>query len=169
MNYDSTKYRRLGHGDRVQEGDYILLEGGPVPVGAGWHMQLVDGSTEVFLRPIPQEKVAEFATGAIRSDAEGRGRFDLIPYEGLLPLAQRFELGANKFGDNNWLKGQPLSRLLSSMRRHAMQLGNDFSEDHAGAVMWNACAFATMVARVRAGLVPAEVDDIGWMKKEGSQ
>jgi hypothetical protein len=112
----------------------------------------------------------EFATGATRSDATDRGRFDLIPYEAMLSLARRYELGATRFGDRNWEKGQPLSRLLSSMRRHAHQTSQDFSEDHLGAVQWNAAAFVTMVARMEAGTLPKTLDDIGYFAgKEGAK
>jgi ABC-type uncharacterized transport system YnjBCD substrate-binding protein len=56
------------------------------------------------------------------------------------------------------------------MRRHAHQIGQDFSEDHLGAVQWNAAAFVTMVARMEAGTLPKTLDDIGYFAgKEASQ
>lgn len=166
MEFDKTKYRQLMRGERVQDGDMILTESGPMPAGCAWWSTLIDGCPEIFLRPLPQEKVAEFKTGAVRSDADGRGRFDLIPFEGILPLAKRFELGAKRFGDRNWEKGQPTARLLESMRRHAQQVNEDFSEDHIGAVMWNACALATIVSRIKAGRLPVELDDAGYIERE---
>jgi hypothetical protein len=39
----------------------------------------------------------------------------------------------------------------------------DFSEDHIGAVLFNAGAFVTIVTRIRAGLLPRELDDIGYI------
>lgn len=101
-----------------------------------------------------------FTTGSVRSQQEGRGRFDLIPYEGILALAKRFEDGAKVYGEHNWSKGQPLSRMLSSMRRHAFQIGHDDLEDHAAAVAWNAIAFIAIRERIKAGELPKELDDL---------
>jgi len=125
--------------------------------------RLVEQDDEfTFIRPLANPSHDTYATGARRSASEGRGRFDLVPYEAMLSLARRYEMGAKVFGDRNWEQGQPLSRLLSSMRRHAHQLNYCFKEDHAGAVLWNAAAFVTMVARMEAGILPKELDDIGW-------
>ena len=49
------------------------------------------------------------------------------------------------------------------MRRHASQVNFDFSEDHIGAVLFNAGAFVTIVTRIKAGLLPRELDDIGYI------
>jgi hypothetical protein len=167
-----------------QEGDIFVMYGTPVDfvrayVGATVATAERNDDWRVYRRiPCPKQgrdgdtdiAKTEFATGATRSDATDRGRFDLIPYEAMLSLARRYELGATRFGDRNWEKGQPLSRLLSSMRRHAHQIGQDFSEDHLGAVQWNAAAFVTMVARMEAGTLPKTLDDIGYFAgKETSQ
>jgi hypothetical protein len=173
MNYDANKYRALGVGETVREGDYYTYPGDTIPPelcrsSIGTIINAEDDA--VFLRPIEIDTPKDiFPSGAARSAAEGRGRFDLIPYEAMLSLAKRYEMGAKIFGENNWLKGQPLSRLLSSMRRHAHQINYDFGEDHVGAVLWNAAAFVTMVARVEAGLVPREIDDIGFFANREAQ
>lgn len=166
MNYDASKYRALGVGETVQEGDYYTFQGDDYePTRCkGLIGTVVPAEDDViYLRPvsiaIPKDT---YPTGAARSAAEGRGRFDLIPYEAMLSLARRYEMGAKLFGENNWLKGQPLSRLLSSMRRHAHQINYDFSEDHVGAVLWNAAAFVTITARIEAGILPKDLDDIGY-------
>lgn len=89
------------------------------------------------------EKV-EHESGATRHDAEGKGRFDLIPFEPLKRVAQHYELGA--FGDgeseghgpNNWMLGLPRDEMLSSAIRHLLQYNNgDTDEDHAAAAIWN--------------------------------
>lgn len=160
-------YRRLGIGETVSQGDKYNHCDGEWRDCAHTIGNIVDtdGTTD-FIRALPAPVVKqEYATGATRSDSTGRGRFDLIPYEAMLALAKRYEMGAQVFGDRNWEKGQPLSRLLSSMRRHAMQVNYDFSEDHVGAVLWNAAAFVTMVERVRAGILPKELDDIGFLDR----
>jgi hypothetical protein len=176
-------YQHLAPDVICQEGDIYVRDGKPyffVYGCIGESVSIAEQATEcrVYRRiPCPKQgggddtgiAKTEFSTGATRSDATNRGRFDLIPYEAMLSLARRYELGADRFGDRNWEKGQPLSRLLSSMRRHAFQTGQDFSEDHIGAVMWNAAAFATMVARMEAGTLPKTLDDIGYFSKQEAQ
>lgn len=172
LNYDASKYRALGVGERVVGNiDYVVIGGGcALERAASFDSYLVDAdSANTYLRPIAGAAavpVDTFSTGAQRSANEGRGRFDLIPYEAMLSLAKRYEMGAISFGDRNWEKGQPLSRLLSSMRRHAHQIGYDYSEDHVGAVLWNAAAFVAMVERMRAGILPRTLDDIGFFINE---
>lgn len=159
-------YHRLGVGDTILASDLATWPDNPeklVAVGNEFVGQYVLDSHEPTFWRLRKD---EFHTGATRSAQEGRGRFDLIPYEAMLSLARRYEIGAQRFGDRNWERGQPLSRLLSSMRRHAHQIGYDFSEDHAGAVLWNAAAFVTMVERMRAGLLPKELDDVGYFISE---
>lgn len=174
LSFDHSQYTELGVGDRVEAGHYkvVLTDFDPETQSGSCRVVAVTNadigtiifdSTEItYLRKIDPIAKTQFASGATRSDATGRGRFDLIPYEAMLALARRYEMGAERFGDRNWERGQPLSRLLSSMRRHAHQVGYDYSEDHIGAVLWNAAAFVTMVARMEAGILPRELDDIGY-------
>ncbi len=169
MKYDPNKYTQLGIGETVTA-DCFFTAAGEEPQRCYTTIGDIVSDADLFtyLRPLTvtaMDTIAkvEFASGSKRSDPTGRGRFDLIPYEAMLSLARRYEMGAVHFGENNWLKGQPLSRLLSSMRRHAHQINYDFSEDHIGAVLWNAAAFVTMVARIEAGILPKEIDDIGYM------
>lgn len=175
MHYDSNKYTRMGVGEKITPDCFVSLQQPdeswtePAAVCNSYVGILVHESDEEQGQVFFRMNKTEFGTGATRSDATGRGRFDLIPYEAMLSLARRYEYGALHFGDNNWLKGQPLSRLLSSMRRHAHQIGYDFSEDHVGAVLWNAAAFVTMVERMRAGILPRDLDDIGFFMCEEAQ
>lgn len=125
--------------------------------------KVTEGSAEPDF--VPKNLVA-MESGSLREDKRGKGRFDLLPYEGMLAAARRFEMGAKGHGDRNWEKGQPLSLLLSCMRRHAMQTGQDFSEDHVGAVLWNAMAFAAMVERIRSGALPKTLDDMNYLDNE---
>ena len=125
--------------------------------------KVTEGSAEPDF--VPKNLVA-MESGSLREDKRGKGRFDLLPYEGMLAAARRFEMGAKGHGDRNWEKGQPLSLLLSCMRRHAMQTGQDFSEDHVGAVLWNAMAFCAMVERIRSGALPKTLDDMNYLDNE---
>lgn len=104
----------------------------------------------------------EFQTGMVRDTEDGKGRFDLIPYYPLKRLAQLYERGAKKYGDNNWRKGGPLSRTLSSLRRHAMMINEDFVEDHLAAVVFNAFALMETEEGIRTGRLPEELDDLRW-------
>jgi hypothetical protein len=127
----------------------------------------VPDDSAVFYRVLlsPQDT---YTTGAVRNKQEGRGRYDLIPFEAMDALAKRLEMGAAIYGDKNWEKGIPLSRFLSSMRRHAAQVNYDFSEDHLGAVLFNAAGFVTVATRIKAGLLPASLDDLGYLERQAS-
>lgn len=85
----------------------------------------------------------QFSTGSVRDTRVGKGRYDLITPIGLRRLAQLYERGAIKYGDNNWQKGQPVSRFVDSAIRHMFNyLEGDKSEDHLAACAWN--CFAVM-------------------------
>ena len=102
-----------------------------------------------------------FDSGAVRDTRCGKGRYDLLPPRAVRRVARHFETGAEKYGDRNWEKGQPVSRYLDSALRHAFEVvagRND--EDHLAAAAWNLlCAIETR-ERVEAGLLPAELDDL---------
>lgn len=103
----------------------------------------------------------EFSTGAVRDGATGKGRYDLIPREAVHRLAQLYERGAEKYADRNWEKGMPLSEMVDSMLRHAFQAAAGMTdEDHWAAVMWNAAGVITFQERIKAGLLPPELDDL---------
>lgn len=103
----------------------------------------------------------DFATGSVRDTREGKGRFDLISTIALRRLAQHYENGAVKYGDRNWEKGQPLSRYLDSAMRHLVSvLEGQEDEDHAIAAVWNLMAYVHTEAKIRAGQLPTELDDM---------
>ncbi len=85
--------------------------------------------------------LVDFETGAHRSSASGKGRYDLIPTEATRRSAIHYEQGGINHGDRNWEKGMPFSRLMDSAMRHCNQyLGRDRSEDHLAAAVWNLMA-----------------------------
>lgn len=103
----------------------------------------------------------DFGTGSVRDTRKGKGRFDLLPPYALLRLAQHFENGAEKYGDRNWEKGQPLSRYLDSAIRHILAyLGGDRSEDHMAAAAWNVLAHIETQYRIAQGRLPQDLDDL---------
>lgn len=162
--------RVLGVGERIDLGVFAKLKGGehwfPISSTYALYGSVVGEDDDVEYRV----RMADtFSTGGARSPQEGRGRFDLVPFEAISSLAKRFEYGVPRFGERNWERGIPLSRILSSMRRHAHQIGYDFAEDHVGAVLCNAAMFETMVRRIEAGILPHELDDIGYFLNQQAQ
>lgn len=81
----------------------------------------------------------DFATGARRDTQEGKPRYHLIPVGPTRRIADLFTRGAVKYGENNWQKGMPFSRVMDSLLRHvhAYRAG-DRTEDHLAAVAVNA-------------------------------
>ena len=80
----------------------------------------------------------EFSTGSVRDAQVGKGRWDLLPFGALLRVARMYEAGAEKYGDRNWEKGQPVSRFINSALRHTMRyLDGQSDEDHLAMACWN--------------------------------
>jgi hypothetical protein len=104
----------------------------------------------------------KFSTGSVRDTRNGKGRYDLLPPEGIALLARHFETGAVKYGERNWELGQPISRIMDSALRHAFQfMAGRKDEDHLSAACWNLIAAMTIRERVRAGKLPKDLEDIG--------
>lgn len=84
-------------------------------------------------------QVKQFSTGSVRDSSEGKPRMELLPYDLLERVAIWYGLGAEKYGDNNWRKGQPKSHVLGSLLRHMSKyMRGQTDEDHLAAVIWNA-------------------------------
>lgn len=104
----------------------------------------------------------EFNTGSRRDTQKGKGRYDLIPAYPIYRLARHYENGAVKYGDRNWEKGQPISRYISSMRRHTFK-ATQLDEDHLSAIAWNAFAIIETKRLIDEGKLPKELDDVEWL------
>lgn len=103
----------------------------------------------------------QFATGSVRDTRDGKGRYDLLPPRAIREVAIHFQLGSEKYGERNWELGQNLSRYLDSGIRHAFAaLEGQADENHAAAAAWNLLCFLETRARVKAGLLPSELDDL---------
>jgi len=84
----------------------------------------------------------QFETGAVRDIQEGKGRYDLLPWEAIHELALHCEQGAIKYGERNCEKGIPIHSFLDSASRHiSCYLRGMKDEPHLRAAMWN-IAFA---------------------------
>ena len=124
-----------------------------------------------FNKVVDSGKRQEFTTGAVRDTQDGKGRFYLLPYYAITRLAQHFENGSAKYGDDNWRKGIPLRRYLDSMMRHAFKFMSGMKdEDHLAAIMWNAACLLETQEMIRLGLLPKELDNLPTpvVKEDGS-
>jgi len=104
---------------------------------------------------------SEFKTGAVRDASFGKGNPSLIPIDALRAVSKRFEDGATKYGRDNWQLGIPLSRYVDSLYRHLWQfMEGDETEDHAGAIIWNAMCLTQTKKWVDQGRLPKELNDL---------
>ena len=79
-----------------------------------------------------------FDTGAVRDDATGKGRFDLLPWAAIHALAKHCERGALHYGERNVDKGIPQHSLIDSGVRHlALYIQGDAEPHHLVAALWN--------------------------------
>jgi hypothetical protein len=105
-------------------------------------------------------------TGSRRDTRDGKGRFDLLPWDIVWADAKYIELGAKKYGDRNWEKGQPLSRYLDSACRHlAKYMAGQRDEPHLLACRWNIAAYLWTLSRIKEGVLPVSLDDLGESQK----
>lgn len=104
---------------------------------------------------------SEFDTGAVRDASQGKGCPSLLPLAALRAASRRFEDGATKYGRNNWQKGIPLSRYVDALYRHLWQyMEGDTTEDHGGAVVWNAMCLVQTKDWIDQGKLPKELNDL---------
>lgn len=82
----------------------------------------------------------QFETGAQRDSGEGKLKMSLIPVSALESLMERYRVGADNYGKNNWMNGMPFSELYDSTQRHLLAWWKgQTDEDHLGAALWNIC------------------------------
>lgn len=106
-------------------------------------------------------KREDFSTGAKRDVQEGKPRYDLLPVPALKRLADLYARGAEKYGEGNYEKGMPFSRVYASLFRHLIQFREgDKTEDHLAAVAWNAFALMLYQDLIQKGKLPKELEDI---------
>lgn len=106
-------------------------------------------------------KRQQFSTGAVRDGQTGKGRYDLLPTRAIRRLAEHYENGAVKYGDGNWLKGMPLTRMIDSAIRHLFTaLEGHQDEDHLIACAWNVLGIVELQERIEEGLLSKELDDL---------
>lgn len=102
------------------------------------------------------------STGSHRDAQDDKPRYDLIPANALYEVAMLYSRGAKKYGDKNWEKGQPVSRILASLMRHVEAFRNgDIVENHMAAVVFNALAIMHHTDMVEKCKLPIGLLDAG--------
>ena len=101
----------------------------------------VEGDMKEFVTKDSGER-QQFESGMVRDTARSKVRYDLIWTPLLKRWAALMGRGAEKYGDNNWMKAnskEELARFRESAIRHFYQWFNDENpeEDHAAAILFN--------------------------------
>ena len=81
----------------------------------------------------------QFETGAVRDMHEGKGRYDLIPWEAIHELALHCEQGALKYGERNCEKGIPISSLVDSAFRHLSKYMQGADDERTAPLEYSFC------------------------------
>jgi hypothetical protein len=123
-------------------------------------------------KPIPIEVTSAKGylspTGGIKDGQDGRGDFSLLPYESLRQVAEHLRVacekkgpdGKKKYARNNWRKGIGLARIVSALRRHSAQLGEDNDDYHLPAILAESLFACQIIADIKSGRLPKELDDV---------
>ena len=76
-------------------------------------------------------------------------RFDLIPPNAIIEIAELYGRGAEKYEDRNWEQGYPISLSFAALNRHLWQFWNGENRDeetkahHLSSVIFHAIAMMT--------------------------
>lgn len=103
---------------------------------------------------VTEVRVIDPKTGAAKGSK--LARFDLLPTEPLVALAEHYGRGALKYEDRNWERGYKWSLSFAALQRHAWAWWNgedcdpETGSSHMTAVAWHAFALVWYAAR-RAG------------------
>jgi len=103
----------------------------------------------------------EFATGANRQDASGKGMPTLCSPIAERILSKHMEGGVEAgYDPRNWEHGLPLCSILNSLKRHIQdELEGKTDENHAAAIEWNSHIYVHTLEMIRRGVLPVELDD----------
>lgn len=102
-----------------------------------------------------------FNTGAQRDSQGAKSRPDLISPFALDRIGQINRMGAEHYGDRNWEKGMPFSRVMASAERHRIAfLAGQTDEDHLAQWGWNVLALLHFEAGIKHGFLAPELNDL---------
>lgn len=80
----------------------------------------------------------EFPTGAQRDSSVNKPPMQLLPMDLLIRVANWMGQGADKYGENNWRKGQSVWYCVGSILRHLTKyMMGCRKEDHLAAIIFN--------------------------------
>jgi len=97
-----------------------------------------DASYQKHLKEKIGSEKRVFETGSQRDDDTDKPLVNHLTAYVRLRFGYLLREGANKYGKNNWQKGQPTETALESLHRHLAkyELG-DRNEDHLSAIIFN--------------------------------
>lgn len=100
----------------------------------------------------------EFSTGAVRDNADGKGRMDLLPWNAIIELSKHCERGAKHYGENNVRKGIPFHSLADSGSRHLAKWIAGITDEptHLVAACWN------LMWLLEQTITKPELNDMPW-------
>lgn len=79
-----------------------------------------------------------FESGSKRDDDSNKPLVNHLTAYLRIRFGYLLRIGANKYGKNNWQKGQPTETALESLHRHLAKYEyGDRSEDHLAAIIFN--------------------------------
>lgn len=103
----------------------------------------------------------QFKTGAVRDTAGKKPLLELIPPWALFAWGWIMEAGARKYAARNWEKGMPISRYLSSAKRHIEAYQAGFrDEPHLWQALWNIGGAVHTQILVYLGVYPKDFYDL---------
>jgi hypothetical protein len=103
----------------------------------------------------------EFKTGAVRDTAGNKPLLELIPEWASFAYGWVLEAGMRKYSARNWEKGMPISRYISSAKRHLAAYSLGFrDEPHLWQAFWNIGGAIHTQILVYLGVYPAEFYDL---------
>ena len=105
-----------------------------------------------------------FNTGAVRDNADGKGRMDLLPWNAIMELSKHCERGAKHYGENNVRKGIPFHSLSDSGARHLAKWIAGITDEptHLVAACWN------LMWLLEETITRPELNDMPWQNPVAS-
>lgn len=104
----------------------------------------------------------QFNSGALRDDATNKPPMELLPFDLLERVSVWYGMGAEKYGANNWRKGQSIKHCVGSILRHLSKyIRGERDEDHLAAIVFNALSIMNVEMYHKGS---AEDDIADWWK-----
>jgi hypothetical protein len=133
----------------------------------GWTLRPPVTLPDSPVKSVDPDTPEAMKTAAVKFDG-GKVRYDLLPWDAIEQLAILYTVGAQKYEENNWLRGFRYGRTMAAMLRHlnawwlSKLMGKDGKDyenadlyaklglepqSHLVAVVWNAVALLTFELR----------------------